>query len=100
LSNGCLDGRLSTCHLTCQARWGPVTEPVCCLYVAEFLHVSSQQRVLKLDSDQSRNMIKYAEQNPEQRKDFIREHLAELAITNDTYLRAFNMRVATDMLRV
>jgi hypothetical protein len=45
-------------------------------------------------------MIKYAEQNPEQRKDFIREHLAELAITNDTYLRAFNMRVATDMLRV
>lgn len=78
----------------------PVSEPVCWLCVAEFLHVISGQRVLKLDSDQSRNMIRNAEQKPEQRKAFIIKHLSRLAITNDSYLKAFNMRVSTDMLRV
>ncbi len=64
------------------------------------LLVRPEQRVLKLNSDQARNMIRAAEQKPREQKEVIMKHLSRLAMTNDSYLKAFQIRVKTDILQV
>jgi hypothetical protein len=77
-----------------------VTEPVLRLSFPEFLVVAPGQKVLKLDSEQSKNMIRAAEQEPKQRKPYIKEHLARLCIANDTHLRAFKLELDKEMVKV
>jgi hypothetical protein len=68
--------------------------------VSECLTVIPGKRVLRLDSEQSRNMIRAAEQPPGKRRAFIEKQLSQLKIKTNPYLKSFKLQISEAMLKV
>jgi hypothetical protein len=67
---------------------------------SEFLRIVPNQRVFTLDSEQSANMIQWAEQAPQRLKGLVKAHVGRLAITNDQYLNGFGVNIETEVVKV